>query len=123
MHMGGGKENRGVEKIACNAPHHPQSSASRTDPRTRPKALTLTRTVNRCIVCNDRPALNSEATYPTCGTCRSAVCRLRQLDEQRLRVKTKQAITRLKRIVAARFGVAHRIVQTQYDVTEPDLQS
>ena len=76
-----------------------------------------------CVICGERKVVNPFGDNPTCGTCRSAVCRLRQLDESELRTKTRRAVTRLKRIVAARFGVAHRVVKTQYEETQTDLQS
>ncbi len=76
-----------------------------------------------CIVCDERPPLNPRGDYPTCGTCRSAICRLRKLEPPALGFKTRRAITRLKRIVAARWGVAHRVVLTQYVLNDSDSQT
>ena len=70
------------------------------------------------MVCSERQGLNPTSRYPTCGTCRSAICRLRQKDQADLQATTRRLVTLCKRIVAAQFGVAHEVVRTQFDVTK-----
>ncbi len=66
-----------------------------------------------CIVCEERPALNPRGEHPTCGTCRASMCRIAQLTEDEADRATRRAVTRVRRIVAARRGVDALIVKAQ----------
>lgn len=68
-----------------------------------------------CPVCCTRPTRGPNSAM--CDSCRSEVCKLRRLDAAALVRTTNRAITRLKRIIAARFGTAHDVVQSPHDLS------
>ena len=72
----------------------------------------------KCIVCGQRPALNPRGEYPTCGTCRASMCRIGQLTDDEADRATSRAVTRVRRIVAARRGVDALIVKAQHGLLE-----
>jgi len=76
-----------------------------------------------CMVCKERPALNPRGEYPTCGTCRASMCRIAQLTGDEADRVTRRAVTRVRRIVAARGGVATLVVESQQRVSGNDENS
>ncbi len=74
--------------------------------------------VPQCIVCRERPARNRRADYPTCGSCDSSICRLGQLTDEQSRTVERRAVTRIRRILAARLGMARFVERTQREATE-----
>ena len=74
----------------------------------------------KCIVCGERRAINPRGEHPTCGTCRASMCRIAQLTDDEADRATRRAVTRVRRIVAARRGVDALIVKAQHGLLEND---
>ena len=76
-----------------------------------------------CVVCKDRAALNPNAEHPACGSCKSSISRLTQLDEERMRKAEKRAVTRIRRVIAAQVGVGGLVEKTQRFMSESEDKS
>ena len=74
-----------------------------------------------CPVCCERAVRFAGSAM--CDPCRSEVCKLRHLDAAALMRTTHRAITRLKRIVAARVGVANDVVKTPHALLVRERES
>lgn len=66
-----------------------------------------------CVVCGERPARSARGEHPTCGSCASTICRLGQLSDEQSRIVERQAVTRVRRILAARLGLARFVERMQ----------
>ncbi len=66
-----------------------------------------------CVVCGERRARSARTDYPTCGSCASTICRLGRLDADQTRNVERQAVRRLRRILAARLGLARFVEHMQ----------
>ena len=74
-----------------------------------------------CPICCERPTRTPRSAM--CDSCRSEVCKLRQLDGLSLLRTTNRAIMRLKRIIAARLGPTNEVVQTPHTLQRSERES
>jgi len=75
-----------------------------------------------CVVCGARPPRSRAGRHPVCGSCASQISRLARLDVERARSAERQAMTRIKRIVAARLGVAALVERLQRVLSDRPAQ-
>ncbi len=66
-----------------------------------------------CVVCGERRARSARTDYPTGGSCASTICHLGRLDDEQSRNVERQAVRRLRRILAARLGLARFVEHVQ----------